>query len=82
MSLHKSLKIKDELARRRNVLTRTERLAIMIERGMWKEGDPVTGLPKLRTAYKMKKRKKKEAPEGEEGEGKPEEAGKEEKKES
>ena len=62
MSLHKSLKIKDELLRKRSVLSRTERLAAMKERGTWKEGDPILGLPKLRTAAKIKKRKKKEAP--------------------
>jgi small basic protein (TIGR04137 family) len=78
MSLHKSLKTSDELARRRNVLTRAERLAAMKERGIWKEDGSVLGLPKLRTLYKMKKRKKKEAADekaaeetaGEAGEGK------------
>ena len=69
MSLHKSLKTKDELARRRNVLTRAERFALMNERGIWTEGAEVFGLPKLRTSFKLKKRKKKEEPEEAAAEG-------------
>ncbi|MHC5037847.1 MAG: small basic protein [Planctomycetota bacterium] len=69
MSLHKSLKLKDVLARSRNVLTRAERLAILKERGLWKDGDSVLGLPKLRTQVKFKRRKKKEAPPEEAKEG-------------
>jgi len=62
MSLHKSLKTRDELARRRNVLKLAERLSAMKELGTWKEGDKVHGFPKLRSSFTQKKRKKKEAP--------------------
>ena len=62
MSLHKSLKIKDQLARARNVLSRTERVAAMKEKGTFQEGDSVFGLPKLRVKIR-KRKKKKEAPE-------------------
>ncbi len=60
MSLHKSLKSKNELARARNVLSRNERLAILKEKGRWQEGDSVYGLPKVRTRVKFKKKAKKE----------------------
>ena len=49
MSVHKSLKLKNALVRARNVLTRTERIELMKERGQWKEGQPIYGLPKTRT---------------------------------
>jgi small basic protein (TIGR04137 family) len=69
MSLHKSLRTKNELQRSRNVLTRKERLKAMREKGTWKDGDPVFGLPKLRVAFKFKKRAKKVKEETPEGEG-------------
>ena len=34
--------------RRRNVLKRFERVALLRKRGQWKEGDRVTGLPKTK----------------------------------
>lgn len=69
MSVHKSLKLGSGLARRRNVLTRAERLAKMIADGKIADEDSVFGLPKLRVAVKViKKKKKKKGPEeGEEG---------------
>ncbi|MHC4600394.1 MAG: small basic protein [Planctomycetota bacterium] len=77
MSVHKSLKIRNELARSRNVLTRAERLAAMKERNLWKEGDSVLGMPKLRITTRSAKKKKKEAPEEKKeeapAEGEPEE---------
>ena len=63
MSLHKSLKLKNELVRSRNVLSRAERLAAMKERGIWQEGRSVMGLPKLRLKTRAVKKKKKETPE-------------------
>lgn len=48
MSVHKSLKLKGSLKRERNVLTREERIKIMEERGTWKKGDSIYGVPKTR----------------------------------
>jgi small basic protein (TIGR04137 family) len=62
MSIHKSLRQKDTLVRARSVLTRGERILKLGEAGRWKEGDPVTGLPKVRTKWKVRKRKKEAAP--------------------
>ena len=47
----------------RSVLTRTERIAKLMENDRWKEGDPVVGLPKVRVqkiALKKKKKVKKD----------------------
>jgi len=52
MSVHKSLKVKGMLARTRNVLTRTERIELMRERGVWKDGHSIYGLPKTRVDIK------------------------------
>jgi small basic protein (TIGR04137 family) len=48
MSIHKSLKLKGALQRERNVLTRKERIAVMKERGEWKNVKSIYGLPKTR----------------------------------
>jgi small basic protein (TIGR04137 family) len=48
MSVHKSLKLKGSLKRARNVLSRTERIELMRERGTWEKGRSVYGLPKTR----------------------------------
>jgi small basic protein (TIGR04137 family) len=49
MSRHSSLKVSSLGVRRRSVLKRIERIEkLKIER-RWKEGDPVTGLPKTKT---------------------------------
>ncbi|HPY75056.1 MAG: small basic protein [Planctomycetes bacterium] len=61
MSIHKSLRVGSTLKRYRNVLKRTERVVLMQERGTWKEGDSVYGLPKMRAGFKMKKSKGKSA---------------------
>ena len=51
MSLHKSLKHKNRLVRRRNVLTRAERIEKLQEGERWDEGrDSVFGLPKVKVA--------------------------------
>lgn len=57
MSIHKSLKLKNSLERPRSVLTRWERIEKLIEQERWSEGDPVTGLPKVRTKFKVRSRK-------------------------
>lgn len=49
MSLHKSLKIKGQLKRQRNVLSRLERIQILKEEGVWSEDDSVFGLPKVQS---------------------------------
>ena len=67
MTIDKSLKVKAGMARSRNVLTRAERIAKLIETDRWKEGDKVLGLPKVRVqkiALKKKKKVKKEEEEG------------------
>ena len=71
MSIHSSLKSSDDLIGERNVWTRVERLQALRKVGRWEEGDPVTGLPKVRTHFKSKSKKqlKAEAAGGEEGEG-------------
>ena len=57
MSIHKSLKLKNTLARQRSVLTRWERIEKLSEQERWSVGDPVTGLPKVRTKFKIRSRK-------------------------
>lgn len=57
MSIHKSLKLKNALIRPRSVLTRWERIEKLRAQERWSEGDPVTGLPKVRTKFKVRSRK-------------------------
>ncbi len=58
MSIHPSLTISEKDKKQRSVLKRAERIRLMIEKGQWKEGDPVYGLPKLKTMrIKIKKEK-------------------------
>ena len=57
MSIHSSLKISGALVGARNVWTRVERLQALKKVGLWEEGDPVTGLPKVRTRFKSKSKK-------------------------
>ncbi|MDD2751532.1 MAG: small basic protein [Candidatus Omnitrophica bacterium] len=58
MSLHPSLKTSEKDKKPRSVLKRSERLRSMLEKGKWKEGDSVFGLPKIKTVrIKIKKEK-------------------------
>ncbi|MEM7204266.1 MAG: small basic protein [Planctomycetota bacterium] len=57
MSIHPSLKISGELSGERNVWTRAERIAALRKVGEWQDGDPVLGLPKVRTRFKVKSKK-------------------------
>jgi small basic protein (TIGR04137 family) len=68
MTMDKSLRIRRGLLRSRSVLTRAERLTLLIDGDRWKDGDSPLGLPKVRV-YKMaiKKKKKKKEEEGEAG---------------
>jgi small basic protein (TIGR04137 family) len=66
MSIHSSLKISKSGGGQRNVWTRIERLEILKKAGKWAEGARVEGLPKVRTSFKAKAKKKADA-----GEAKP-----------
>lgn len=58
MSIHPSLSSSDKNKKQRSVLKRTERLKTMLEKKLWKEGDDVFGLPKIKTIrIKIKKEK-------------------------
>ena len=57
MSIHRSLKSSGKLIRARNVWTRLERLQALMKEDRWREGDPITGLPKVRTRFKTKSKK-------------------------
>lgn len=58
MSIHPSLAISDKDKKQRSVLKRAERIRIMLEKGQWKEGDNVYGLPKIKSLrIKIKKEK-------------------------
>ncbi|MBN1846183.1 MAG: small basic protein [Sedimentisphaerales bacterium] len=74
MSLDRSLKSSDALSRHRNVLTRMERLEILVDEGRWSEqNNSVFGLPKVahRKLAAGKKTKKKDAEEEKAAEAKP-----------
>lgn len=58
MSIHPSLAMSGADKKQRSVLKRTERIRTMLEKGKWKEGDNVYGLPKIKTIrIKIKKEK-------------------------
>ena len=59
MSIDRSLKVKAGLLKARNVWTRAERIAALEKTRRWGEGDDVLGLPKVRTSFKSKGKKKK-----------------------
>ena len=48
MSRRRSLRSSNTLGAKRNVLKRFERVALLKERGEWKEGDRVVGLRKTK----------------------------------
>lgn len=61
MSLHPSLKIDTAGAQQRTVLTRIERIKDLMKKGLWKDGQNVTSLPKTKIIkVKAAKKKKKE----------------------
>ncbi len=68
MTIDRSLKRKGRLARSRNVLTRDERIARLVDEDRWAEERSPFGLPKVRVIKSVlgKKKKKKAAEEGEE----------------
>ena len=68
MSIDRSLKVKAGLLRQRNVWTRAERIEALRKSRRWSEGDEVLGIPKVRTVFKVKGKKKKDKKEKKEGE--------------
>jgi len=48
MSRHPSLKGTSKIVKKRNVLTRYERIDLLQKSERWKEGDKVLGLPKTK----------------------------------
>jgi small basic protein (TIGR04137 family) len=70
MSIDKSLRRKNQLARSRNVLTRGERIKVLQDEERWQEGRSPYSLPKVRVlkvAKKPKKAAKEEEKPAEEG---------------
>ena len=72
MSIDKSLRRKNSLARARSVLTRDERIKTLMDSERWTEGRSPFGLPKVRVIKIVTKKAKKEkveeaAAEGAEG---------------
>src|SRR5438552_14247818 len=68
MSIDKSLKRKNQLARARSVLSRGERIKVLQDQEKWVEGRTPFGLPKVRVIkHVVKKAKKEKAAEGAEG---------------
>ncbi|TRZ95098.1 small basic protein [bacterium] len=62
MSIHPSLSSSNKDKKPQSVLKRSERLRTMMEKGKWKEGDNVYGLPKIKTLrIKIKKEKAEKA---------------------
>ena len=58
MSIHPSLTISEKDKKVRSVLKRIERIRQMQEKGNWKQGDSVYGLPKIKSLrIKIKKEK-------------------------
>jgi small basic protein (TIGR04137 family) len=58
MSIHPSLSTSEKDKKQRSVLKRSERIKTMLEKGLWKEGDKVYGLPKIKTIkIRIKKEK-------------------------
>ena len=68
MSLDKSLRSSEKLARKRNVLTREERLDKLAADDRWEDGDSVFGLPKVKVVVKAAPKKKLKEKEPEEAE--------------
>jgi len=58
MSIHPSLSSSEKGKKYKSVLKRSQRLKLMLEKGQWKVGDSVFGLPKLKI-IKMKIKKEK-----------------------
>lgn len=70
MSIHPTLRGIPKGSMQRSVLTRIERIRTLLQKGLWKEGDAVIGLPKLKVIkIKFKKEKTEKAVEAAPGAG-------------
>lgn len=69
MSIHPSLALSGKDKKQRSVLKRIERIRMMLEKGQWKEGDKVYGLPKIKTIRIRIKKEKAEKVEAATAEG-------------
>jgi small basic protein (TIGR04137 family) len=70
MSIHPSLRISDKDKKQRSVLKRAERIKTLMEKGEWKKGDRIYGLPKIKAIkIKIKKEKVEKAAEAVAAEG-------------
>jgi len=58
MSIDRSLRVQSGALRTRSVLSRLERIEKLAHARRWTEGDAVLGLPKVRTVFKQKGKKK------------------------
>ncbi len=58
MSIDRSLRVQGTSLAQRSVLTRMERIEKLERARKWKEGDSILGLPKVRTVFKQKGKKK------------------------
>jgi small basic protein (TIGR04137 family) len=58
MTIHSSLKLSRGASGQRNVWTRMERILALKKQGRWQDGQKVIGLPKVRTRFKTKVKKK------------------------
>lgn len=65
MSIDRSLRTKSSLARHRNVLSRAERLALLLDAGKWDHARGALHLPKVAHRKAKTGGKKKAAAEGE-----------------
>ncbi|MDD4908638.1 MAG: small basic protein [Candidatus Omnitrophica bacterium] len=62
MSMHPSLSSSSQDSKQGSVLKRSDRLKHMLEKGTWHPGDPVFGLPKIKSVkIKIKKEKAEKA---------------------
>jgi len=59
MSLDRTLKSSSALSRRRNVLTRAERVSKLMDEERWESGNSVFGLPKIAVLHRSHKSKSK-----------------------
>ena len=65
MSIHKSLNLGGGISTQRSVWTRRERIEKLVEEGRFDDGNRPTGLPKVRTNFKVLTRKQLKAREAE-----------------
>ena len=65
MGIHPSLKIDAAGVQQRTVLTRIERIGDLMKKGLWKEGQRVVGLPKVKIVKIKARKAAKEKKEGE-----------------